>query len=101
MGVAVQKDFNVLKVKSELRNISFNLGRGFSESAIEQKMASRCRDKKRSDFRGADIIKISDDSEWRDRLVPAPAGGISLSKCDRDGEQSEGKWDVDFRHRRA
>src|SRR5437588_11430957 len=101
MRVTIEQNLHVLEFESELRVISLDLWRRFDKSTIEQDVAFRCRDKKRSNFRRADIIKISDDLEWRYRLVPTPAGGISLSKCHRDSEKTEGKRDVDFCHARA
>ncbi len=101
MRVTVEQDFYVLEFESELRNISLDLRCSLDESAIEQNVALAGRDKKRSNFRRADIIKISDDLEWRHRFVPAPARGISLPKRDRGGKKSEGKQDVDFQDARA
>ena len=101
MRVTVEQNLHVLEFESELRNVSFDLRRSLDESAIEQNVALPCRDKKRPNFRRPDIIKISDDLEWRHRFVPAPAGGISLPKRDRGGEEGKGKQDVDFQHARA
>src|SRR6266849_7270277 len=101
MGMTIYEDLYVLEFESELCNVSFDLSCSLDESAIEQNVALPCRDQERSNFRRADIIKISDDLERRHRLVPAPAGRISLSKCHRDGEENESKRDVDFWHGRA
>src|ERR1700758_5887944 len=80
MRVAVQQEFHVRQLESELGDVALDLRRGFDKATVEEEMTFWSGDQVRSDFNRADVIQVSGDPERRYRFIPTPTGFVCLSE---------------------
>src|ERR1700683_2534569 len=90
VSMAVQEDFHVSKFESQLLNIRFDLRRRLREAAVEENVAGRSDNQKRSHVRSADIINISNDVKRGDGLIHASHFRVSLWTRGR-GQEDENR----------
>ena len=89
VGVADQKDFDVAELESELLDARPNERNAFFETAVDQHVPSRCRDKIARQALAANVVQVPGNGEWRERLRPVSVlCGQVTGKVDVHGERS-------------